>query len=54
MRTKTDIEKLIMENFIKELTTKKFIGKEDVIIGASKCSLVVKERKGKAGILTSQ
>ena len=51
MRT---IAKLTTKNYIAYSTTKNFIGTEDVTTGASKWSLVVKERKGKVGILSSQ
>ena len=54
MRTKNDPAKLMTENFIAKSTTKDFIGKEDVTTGASKWSLVIKERKGKVGFLSSQ
>ena len=44
------------KKFIAKLLTTNFIGKEAVTTGASKWSLVVKERKGKEGkgILPSQ
>ena len=51
MRT---IAKLPTKNYVAYLTTKNFIRKEDVTTGASKWSLVVKERKGKVGIFLSQ
>ena len=54
MRTMNDIENFMTKKFIVKLSTKNFIGKEDVTTAASKWSLVVKEREGKADILPSQ
>ena len=54
LRTKNDFAKLMIEKFIAKSTTKNFIEKEAVTTGASKWSLVVKEREGKVDILPSQ
>ena len=51
LRTKNDFAKLMIEKFIAKSTTKNFIEKEAVTTGASKWSLVAKEREGKVDIL---